>query len=398
MTGLSSSRWPIVVMAIGSGILAAGAVGKAPPAVSLLREEYSLGLVYAGWILSVLSALGMVAGTGFGTLADRLGPRTVLLGGLWIQAIAGTLAVLSESASILLITRLLEGAGFLAVAVSAPGIIFAASSSGVRVWSLGLWSINVPVGISLAMIFAALTLETIGWRGVWLFYVVLISALAILGHQILPQGPGFASREPSTTSPMPVLRRLGPWLLAGSFIAYTMMWISIMAWLPTYLINHQGLVSGTASLLSAAVVAANVPGNLLGTWLLRRQWSGGTIVALSSIGMGLSTYIVFSGQFGDVLRYGFCMVFSFVGGLRPAAILGTSRLHAPDSQRIGTVNGMIIQGSHLGQFVGPPVVAMIVTIHGQWQDVRWFMVGCALVALILAVALHRVERRQAWPE
>ena len=382
-------------MAIGSGILAAGAVGKAPPAVSLLREEYSLGLVYAGWILSVLSALGMVAGTGFGTLADRLGPRTVLLGGLWIQAIAGTLAVLSESASTLLITRLLEGAGFLAVAVSAPGIIFAASSSGVRVWSLGLWSINVPVGISLAMIFAALTLETIGWRGVWLFYVVLISALAILGHQILPRERGFASREPSTTSPMPVLRRLGPWLLAGSFIAYTMMWISIMAWLPTYLINHRGLVSGTASLLSAAVVAANVPGNLLGTWLLRRRWSGGTIVALSSIGMGLSTYIVFSGQFGDVLRYGFCMVFSLVGGLLPAAILGTSRLHAPDSQRIGTVNGMIIQGSHLGQFVGPPVVAMIVTIHGQWQDVRWFMVGCALVALILAVALHRIERRQA---
>ena len=382
-------------MAIGSGILAAGAVGKAPPAVSLLREEYSLGLVYAGWILSVLRALGMVAGTGFGTLADRLGPRTVLLGGLWIQAIAGTLAVLSESASTLLITRLLEGAGFLAVAVSAPGIIFAASSSGVRVWSLGLWSINVPVGISLAMIFAALTLETIGWRGVWLFYVVLISALAILGHQILPRERGFASREPSTTSPMPVLRRLGPWLLAGSFIAYTMMWISIMAWLPTYLINHRGLVSGTASLLSAAVVAANVPGNLLGTWLLRRRWSGGTIVALSSIGMGLSTYIVFSGQFGDVLRYGFCMVFSLVGGLLPAAILGTSRLHAPDSQRIGTVNGMIIQGSHLGQFVGPPVVAMIVTIHGQWQDVRWFMVGCALVALILAVALHRIERRQA---
>ena len=398
MTGLSSSRWPIVVMAIGSGILAAGAVGKAPPAVSLLREEYSLGLVYAGWILSVLSALGMIAGTGFGTLADRLGPRTVLLGGLWIQAIAGTLAVLSESASILLITRLLEGAGFLAVAVSAPGIIFAASSSGVRVWSLGLWSINVPVGISLAMIFAALTLETIGWRGVWLFYVVLISALAILGHQILPQGPGFSSREPSTTSLMPVLRRLGPWLLAGSFIAYTMMWISIMAWLPTYLINHRGLVSGTASLLSAAVVAANVPGNLLGTWLLSRQWSGGTIVALSSIGMGLSTYIVFSEQFDDVLRYGFCVVFSFVGGLLPAAILGTSRFHVSDSERLGTVNGMIIQGSHLGQFVGPPVVAMIVTIHGQWQDVRWFMVGCALVALILAVALHRIERRQAWPE
>jgi len=84
--------------------------------------------------------------------------------------------------------------------------------------------------------------------------------------------------------------------------------------------------------------------------------------------------------------------------LLPAAILGTSRLHAPDSQRIGTVNGMIIQGSHLGQFVGPPLVAMIVTIDGQWQDVRWFMLGCALVALLLAAALHRTERRQTRSE
>ena len=77
----------------------------------------------------------------------------------------------------------------------------------------------------------------------------------------------------------------------------------------------------------------------------------------------------------------------------PAAILGTSRLHAPDPQRIGTVNGMVIQGSHLGQFAGPPLIAMVVTAQGSWESTQGYMVGCALATLVLSWGLRRVERR-----
>ena len=389
-----NTRWPVVALAIASGMIAAAAMGKVPPAVGLLRQEYSLSLVYAGWIVSIFSALIMVTGVGFGALADRYGLRTALLAGLWAQVSAGLVAVLASSPLILLGTRLIEGVGFLAVGVAAPGIIIAASAPRDRSWSLGLWSVYVPVGISLAMVSAMLALDVLGWRGLWMIFAALAAMLALIGHWLLPHGPGPAAQGAATGNLLAVLQRPGSWLLAGSFTAYTLMWISIMAWLPTYLTDQREMTVAGASLLTAVTVAANVPGNLLGTWLLHRRWHGGTIAALSAVIMGFSIFVVFDGRFSDGVRYGCCLIFSCAGGMLPAAILGTSRLHAPDPQRISTINGLIIQGSHLGLFTGPLLVAMVVTAQGSWESVQLYMVGCALIALVLSWWLRQVESRQ----
>ena len=389
-----NTRWPVVALAIASGMIAAAAMGKVPPAVGLLRQEYSLSLVYAGWIVSIFSALIMVTGVGFGALADRYGLRTALLAGLWAQVSAGLVAVLASSPLILLGTRLIEGVGFLAVGVAAPGIIIAASAPRDRSWSLGLWSVYVPVGISLAMVSAMLALDVLGWRGLWMIFAALAAMLALIGHWLLPHGPGPAAQGAATGNLLAVLQRPGSWLLAGSFTAYTLMWISIMAWLPTYLTDQREMTVAGASLLTAVTVAANVPGNLLGTWLLHRRWYGGTIAALSAVIMGFSIFVVFDGHFSDGVRYGCCLIFSCAGGMLPAAILGTSRLHAPDPQRISTINGLIIQGSHLGLFTGPLLVAMVVTAQGSWESVQLYMVGCALIALVLSWWLRQVESRQ----
>ena len=389
-----NTRWPVVALAIASGMIAAAAMGKVPPAVGLLRQEYSLSLIYAGWIVSIFSALIMVTGVGFGALADRYGLRTTLLAGLWAQVGAGLVAVLTSSPLILLGTRLIEGVGFLAVGVAAPGIIIAASAPRDRSWSLGLWSVYVPVGISLAMVSAMLALDLLGWRGLWMIFAALAAMLALIGHWLLPHGPGPAAQGAATGNLLAVLQRPGSWLLAGSFTAYTLMWISIMAWLPTYLTDQREMTVAGASLLTAVTVAANVPGNLLGTWLLHRRWHGGTIAALSAVIMGFSIFVVFDGHFSDGVRYGCCLIFSCAGGMLPAAILGTSRLHAPDPQRISTINGLIIQGSHLGLFTGPLLVAMVVTAQGSWESVQLYMVGCALIALVLSWWLRQVESRQ----
>ncbi|MCP3690374.1 MAG: MFS transporter [Gammaproteobacteria bacterium] len=386
------TNWTVVMLTIGSGVLASAAIGKAPPSLDLLREEFALSLVYAGWIVSIFSALACSSGVGFGIVADRFEPRSILLAGLWLQVCAGILAVLTASPLALLITRLLEGAGFLAVAVAAPGIIVAASSPRNRSWSLGLWSIYVPTGVSMAMVTAAIFLGTIGWRGLWLVFVALSALFAIAGHWKLPHIVRSQPNKAVAVNPLPLLRRPGPWLLALSFTSYTLMWISIMAWLPTYLIEQRGVDVGSASLLTALMISFNVPGNLIGTWLLHRQWRGGSIVALSAIIMGLSIYYVFDDQTSDFLRFVSCLIFSCSGGLLPAATLGTSRLHAPDPQRIGMINGIIIQGSHLGQLLGPPMLALVVTTQGSWESAQWLMVGFAITALVLGAGLYRLEK------
>ncbi len=115
---------------------------------------------------------------------------------------------------------------------------------------------------------------------------------------------------------------------------------------------------------------------------------------LSALIMGLSIYYVFDDQASDFVRFISCLLFSCSGGLLPAAILGTSRLHAPDPQRIGMINGIIIQGSHLGQLLGPPMLAMVVTTQGSWESAQWLMVVFAMVAMGFGAGLYRLERIQ----
>jgi MFS family permease len=66
---------------------------------------------------------------------------------------------------------------------------------------------------------------------------------------------------------------------------------------------------------------------------------------------------------------------------------------APGPGQIATTNGLIVQGSHLGQFAGPPVVAATVAFTGGWQAGAWVFAACGIGALIFAGLIAREERR-----
>ena len=63
-TPQQATRWSVIALVIASGILASASMGKVPPSLDLLRGEFSIGLVFAGWIVSVFSALAMATGAG----------------------------------------------------------------------------------------------------------------------------------------------------------------------------------------------------------------------------------------------------------------------------------------------------------------------------------------------
>src|SRR6185312_16512564 len=59
-------RWLVVGAVIGAGIAAAFQVGKAPVALPQLRATLGLSLVGAGWVVSMFSVLGALAGAMIG--------------------------------------------------------------------------------------------------------------------------------------------------------------------------------------------------------------------------------------------------------------------------------------------------------------------------------------------
>lgn len=102
--------------------------------------------------------------------------------------------------------------------------------------------------------------------------------------------------------------------------------------------------------------------------------------------MGLSSLGIFSSALDDWVRYALCLTFSFLAGLIPPSLFGGVAVHAPGPRQIGAANGILNQGSNLGQFLGPPAVAALVSLTGQWQSASGVLVAAACVAGVAGVA------------
>ena len=86
-------------------------------------------------------------------------------------------------------------------------------------------------------------------------------------------------------------------------------------------------------------------------------------------------------------------VFSASGGFITATVLAGGPLHAPSPRQLGTTNGLLVQGTNFGFFLGAPVTAWAVAASGSWQATQWVILACAVAGLAMALILRGIERR-----
>jgi MFS family permease len=385
----------MIFVAFSAGAIGAGHIGKIPAALPAIRAELGLDLVVAGWVVSIFSATGMVLGTVAGVCSDRLGHRALAMGGMALAATGSLAGGFAWDGISLLATRFAEGLGFLAVVVSAPSIISESAHPDDRRLAVGMWGSFMPAGMAAALLAAPWLLNSVGWRGTWFAMAALslawVAVMAVVFRGA--DGGGMAPRESAWRNLAITLKARGPWLLALCFSFYTLSWLALMVWLPTFVVEQRGGSVGLAALLTLVAVAINFPGNLLGGWLLSRGLGWARLIALGALAIVLCGPPIYLDLLPDAVRYGLCLVYSFVSGLVPAGVLGGAPYFSPGARQIGTTNGLIIQGSHLGQFLGPPAVAVAVSFTGGWQAGAWVFVACGIGALAFAALIGIEEKR-----
>lgn len=385
------TRFAAVAVLVAAGMIAAAHMFKLAPALPVLRHDLALGIVAAGWLVAIVNLMAALTGVAAGALADRFGAARLLLAGLLLAAFASAATALFPGTVVVFIYRLLEGVGFLAVTVSAPSLMMRVTALRDRPLVLSIWSTYSPAGGALALLLAAPAMTVVGWHGVWLGLAALsvVAAVAVKMAGIKGSSPG-AGPQRFTSNLMSVIHRPGPWCAAGSFALYTIQYSALMAWLPTFLVEQRHLPIVTAGALTAFVMAVNISGNLLAGALLRRGVRHGTLIAAASIVMALCAGIIFS-SLPDGLRYAACALLSAAGGLLPAAVLAAAPHTAPSPGHIGTMNGMIVQGSNIGLLMGPPLLASLVAISGRWEAGMGLFLTTALAAAALGLTLNRVS-------
>jgi MFS family permease len=390
---LLATPWPIVGLAIAAGIVGAFQVGKAAIALPALRADLGIGLVAAGWVLAIFNLIGVAAGMLIGALVGRWGDRRMVLFGLVLVAAASLAGAAAPGILFLLATRFVEGMGFLMVVVGAPSLIARLTRPADLKLALGAWGAYMPVGQAIMMLAAPLLLVPFGWRGLWianaillvLFAAILAYATAALPRQTMrPNFSLLGDLRDTLTAP-------GPLLLAAIFACYAMQYLAVMGFLPTILIEREGLATAMAGGLAALAVAMNGVGNVAGGVLLQRGAPRWFLVASAGFAMGSAALAIFTASPPLWASYTLYLVFSGMAGLLPASVLGAVPLHAPSRHLVATTNGLVVQGSNLGQVIGPPAVGALAGAIG-WSWTPLLIAPAAVSVVLLALALRRRER------
>lgn len=392
---LNPERAAALVVAVG--IVGALHVGKLPPAIPVLKDALGVTLVQAGFLLALVQMAGMLLGAPVGLLADRVGPRRIMLVGLTLLALASALGALAVSVQMLLLTRALEGLGFLLTVLPAPGLLRRLLHEP-RVLSraLGFWGAYMSLGAGGALLLGPLAYAALGWRISWGALALLVAVFALLLWRHVPPDAVQAGAQAQSMGQRLrlTLTSRAPWLVALGFLMYSGQWIAVVGFLPT-VYTQAGWSPAVVGALSAGAAAINMVGNIGAGRLLSHGAPPGLLLAAGYLAMALGAFVTFNPDAGPLWQYVAVLVFSAVGGLVPGTLFGLAVRLAPSAQTVSTTVGWMQQGSSLGQFVGPPLVAWLAVQVGGWQHTWWVTGACSLGGVLLALLLQRQVQRSA---
>ncbi len=394
---MQRTPWGLIGLLVAAGIVAAFQVGKAPPALPSIREDLGATLRQAGWLLSTINLMTALGGMAIALTADRVGHRRLVILGTALTLVASLAGAFAGDVDQLLVTRVFEGLGFVAVTVAIPTLLLRIAQPGDQRLTMALWTTYMPAGAGTMMLISAVVLPGTSWRIAWL---VAAAASALMLLALLLRALPARSLDPLPVKRHPVLVEMrevatsgGPVAIAICFGAYACCWYAVVGFLPTLQVERLGFATSTAAVVTAIVTVVNVTGNLSAGWLLHHGVPRVVLIVGATVSMAFCAAGIFVDGVPDLLRLVLAGVYSAVIGVVPGALFTAIPVHAPRPELAGASTGLLMQGSNIGGLLGPPIVAALVA-SGGWPSAAWLTSVALGIVTASALFLHWRERRR----
>ncbi|OKB64995.1 MFS transporter [Serratia marcescens] len=382
-----TTPWAAVVNVLFAGIAAALHVGKATIALPALQAQFGRSLEALSGVISAFPFVGVFGGIAAGLLVRRWGDRRLLALGLLIISAASLAGATLHDFAGLIVSRFVEGLGFVIVVVAAPAVLNRIVAPAQRSLVFGIWSTFMPAGIAISLFIGP---HLAGWQQSWLAGAALTLLAALLLPLTTPRRAADAHTPPLQLRQAlaTLLRARQPLLLALMFAAYNLQFFSVMTFLPIFLMQRIGLSLAAAGGVSAAAVAANILGNLAAGVLLSRGLRASRLLAATSLLIGGIGVGIFLPMTPNGLLIPLCFLFCAIAGILPATILAATPTATAEPTLLPLSLGLVMQGNYLGQVIGPVALSAIVAAAG-WAAPAWLVLAAALLGALLALAFGR---------
>jgi MFS family permease len=394
----SGYAWAVFVVCFFASLIGPVNQFKVPPLASHLIPSFHLitatgepDLVAFGWLMSVFGLIGLILALPTLFIVRKLGLKATILVSVACNAIGALIGVLTDSFSVLLLSRIIEGIGI--------GLVGVAAATAITIWfppnrrglPLGIWAVFMPLGMILMFNGAPSLAAALGsWQSIW-WIIIICSVVIFILFAIFFKLPADGSEEEVTITAtvgqcMASLKNKNIWFLGLAFFFFTFCMLGVWnTYYNTFLEEAQpigwGMSAVTAAALTSVLTWITLPLQPLMGFIndrvnKRKIFLVGAFI-LCIIGS------IFAWTAGNI---GFLWLFLIIAGIGGAVDGAAVRPMAPEVMpptALGATMGMVVLQFFMnaGAAVGSPVFAAVQQASG------WTVAGLGVTLPILALGL-----------
>ncbi|NDR57305.1 MFS transporter [Aliiruegeria sabulilitoris] len=385
------TSWILVLALWAAGLGAAAQFAKISVPFAFLQQAYPEAGLGLGFLVSLLSFLGILFGLLAGLILPRFGFRRMLIPALALGAVVSLGQSVLPPLPVMLLSRVIEGASHLVIVVAAPTLIARVASSRDRGVAMVLWSTFFGVSFAIVAWLGLPLVRTFGLQSLFLTHAAVMAGIAVLLAWRLPG-------EPDRVAPPPlggvrgILRKhttvyASPHQAAPAlaWLFYTLTFVSLLTVLPGQIAEpHRAMAAG------AMPIASLVTSMTLGVLLLR--WV--SAVTLVMTGFALSAGVSLMMAWSPGSPWLAIALFGTLGLVQGAGFASIPELN-PGMAEQANANGAVAQMGNLGNTLGTPILLAALGAFG-FNGLVGFALTCFAGGFIVHLWMKGRRGRSDW--
>lgn len=369
--------------------------------IPFIAKDLHLSATAMGVVLSAFFvgyALMQIPG---GVLADRLGPRLVLVSSIASWSVFTALTGFAGSLKTLLTVRVLFGLGEGPLPAGAGKTLANWFPSRELARAGGLQQASTYLGAAIAPLLVASLINVTGWRPIFAFLFIPGAALGLAVWCYVSNGPtplwvasersiGPAYAEGPKGNLLSSLRTPAVrWCAASVFLSNIVSW-GLMNWLPTYLLRAKGYSVTEMGFFASLTNLAGAAGFILGGYICDKYFTGRLRVPLV---LGLLASAIFTCLAAVVPGKGeavACLVLVFLFGNFSSTAVVTLPLVIVPKHAVGGAFGIVNTAGQLAGVLAPALVGYVLDLtQNNFRVVFLAMFVLTVAAVYPALRIHQ---------
>ncbi|MCF3122354.1 MFS transporter [Streptomyces arenae] len=322
-------------------------------------EDAVTSLIVLGGLLALYDGAEVLLKPVFGSLADRIGGKPVLLGGLIAFAVASALYVVAHSPGWLWAARLGQGAAASAFSPSAAALVARLNPAATRGRAFGSYGFHKSIGYTLGPLLGGVLVWAGGLRLLFAVMAVCGAAVATWAALVVPVVPSLPRRRQTVAD---LARRLADPSFLGPTASLTAATAALsvgVGFLPV-----SGAAAGLGTVATGAAVSVLAASAAVVQPKAGRALDAGRLTTRTGLFVGL---LVTAAGLAAAMLPGLAgvLVAAALTGIGTGLItpLGFAALAAATpEERMGQTMGSAELGRELGDAGGPLLVAGVATV------------------------------------